>query len=133
MNSMHVDVVELFRLGVRRSREAVRGDTPVRAELDLDRLWTWSAVEPQSTLVHAHLDPMVLEPLYRAKVVLMRRHHILIWGLQRAAAYTPRAKEELYQQMWWCRLVRTAPVDPPQGADRAAQPKPDQSARHRPG
>jgi hypothetical protein len=127
---MWVDVVELCRLGVRRPREEVRAATPLRAELDLDRLWTWSTVDRERAQVHAHLMPMVFEPLYKARVVLMRRHHILICGQQRAVAPGPRAKEELYDQMWWCRVVRTVLAAQTSCAEPLAQPAPDPSAAH---
>lgn len=130
---MQVDVVELFCLGVRRPRDEVRAAVPLRAELDLDRLWTWGSVERQRAPVHAHLSPMVLEPLYKARVVFMRRQHILIWGMQRAINPRSRFKEELYEQMWWCRLVRTAPADAQGPKAQLAQPGPDPSAAHRPG
>lgn len=129
---MRVDVVELFRLGVRRSREEVRVAKPLRAELDLDRLWTWSSVDRERAQVHAHLMPMVLEPLYKARVVLMRRHHILICGQQRAVAPVPRAKEELYDQMWWCRVVRTVQVVQASSSDPLAQPTLDPCVAHPP-
>lgn len=129
---MQVDVVELYRLGVRRPREEVRAATPVRAELDLDRLWSWASVARERAQMHAHLMPMSLEPLYKARVVLMRRHHILICGQQRAVAPGPRAKEELYDQMWWCRMVRTDQAERPDLAP-TAQPTPGPYAVHRTG
>lgn len=126
---MQVDVVELYRLGVRRPREEVRAAEPVRAELDLDRLWSWSSVARERAQVHAHLMPMSLEPLYKARVVLMRRHHILICGQQRAVAPSPRAKEELYDQMWWCRVVSTGQAECP-GPALTSQPVPGPCAEH---
>lgn len=130
---MLFDVVELYRWGSRRPREEVRGSTPVRAELDLDRLWSWDNIERQRAPVHAHLSPCVLEPLYQARVVYMRKHHVLIYGQQRALAPGSRKREALYEQMWWCRLVRAGMPDLEASERQPAAPRPDQYAEHLPG
>lgn len=106
---MLVDVVELYEHGLRRPREDVRASLPVRAELSIDRMLTDQGLD--RPMVHAHLVPFSLEPLYRCRVEYWRGRNVVLSGEQRAEV--AGRKTEMVEMYASRRLPRTVASSAP--------------------
>lgn len=94
---MLVDVLELNFKGERRPRLDVRAAPPIRAELVINRYYSWG--NDERAPVYARLEPYgLLEELDKAKFAYMKGRHLVIRGDQ-------RLEGRVYEQFWWCRFV----------------------------
>ena len=97
---MQVEVIELFRHGTRLSKAEARRSTPVRGELLILKYLSWHNQEVAP--VFAEIRPLQLPALDRARILYSRGPNIVLHGFQTMQGLT-------HEQMWWCRLVQTAP------------------------
>lgn len=100
---MLVDVVELYKHGVKRPRAEVRSSPPVRGRLSIDRMLTDQGLSRPH--VHAHLVPFVLEPLYRCRVEYWRGRNVVLSGQQLDDVPGRKRSTARYEQWWWCKIV----------------------------
>lgn len=100
---MLVDVVELYRHGVKRPRAEVRACAPVRGRMSIDRMLSDQGMARPH--VHAHLVPFSLEPLYQCRVEYWRGRNVVLSGLQIDEVPGRKRSTARYEQWWWCRLV----------------------------
>lgn len=106
---MLVDVIELFRDGVRLSHEEARAQPPVRGTLTIDKAMGWQAIEVAP--VTAMIVPIQLEPLGRARILYLRGRNLVLHGLQLGPNGEKRRNGAAHEQIWWCRIVREGDLD----------------------
>lgn len=127
---MLVDVVELFRDGVRLSHEEARAQMPVRGTLTIDKAMGWQSIELAP--LTAMIVPIQLEPLGRARILYLRGRNLVLHGLQLGPNGAKKRNGSAHEQIWWCRIVRDEDPDqaagPRQRAARAADPSRASSA-----
>ena len=98
---MQVDVIELYRAGTRLARDEARRAVPVRGELLILKYLAWQSKEVAP--VFAEIRPLQLPALDRARILYSRGRNIVLHGFQTMPG------GRTHEQIWWCRLVQTAP------------------------